>query len=141
MVLFKPGTAGQVNLALLVLRVIAGLYIATHGYQKVFQYGFAGVTQSFEGMGIPLAAVAAPLVSVLELVGGILVAAGVLTRPIALLLAVDMFVAATFVHLSAGFTAPKGPEMTYLYMASFLALALAGAGAYSVDALLNREKK
>lgn len=141
MFLFNSTTTRQLNLALLVLRIAAGLTMAAHGYQKVFQYGFAGVTASFAGMNIPMASVAAPLVSVLELAGGILVAVGLLTRPLAFLIAVDMFVASVFIHLPAGFFAPKGAELTLLLMSSFLALAFTGAGRYSVDASLNRENR
>lgn len=141
MFLFKSASARQVNLALLVLRVFAGLTMAAHGYQKVFQYGFAGVTSGFAGMGIPMASVVAPLVAILELVGGILVAVGFLTRPLALLIAIDMVVASLFVHLKDGFFAPKGAELTLLLMSAFLAVALAGAGSFSVDSSLNRDKK
>lgn len=139
MFLFKSGTPAQISLGLLALRVITGLYMASHGYQKVFQFGFAGITQGFQGMGIPMAGIVAPAISILELVGGILIVAGAVTRPIALLLAADMFVAGTFVHLKDGFFAPKGSELVFLFMAAFLALGLAGAGAYSVDAALNRD--
>lgn len=141
MFLFKSATARQLNLALLVLRVVAGLTMAAHGYQKVFLYGFSGVSASFAGMGIPMASVMGPLVAVLELAGGILVAVGFLTRPLALLIAIDMFVASTFVHLKDGFFAPKGAELTLLLMSAFLAVALAGAGSYSVDASVSRDNK
>lgn len=141
MFIFKTATPRETSFGLLALRISAGLYMAVHGYQKVFQFGFAGITQGFEGMGIPMAGVMAPAISILELVGGILIAAGVLTRPIALLLAADMFVAGTFVHLKDGWMAPKGAELVYLYMGAFLALAFAGAGQYSVDAAINRDKK
>lgn len=141
MFLFKSGSARQINLALLVLRIAAGLTMAAHGYQKVFVYGFSGISAGFAGMGIPMASVAGPLVAVLELVGGILVAVGLVTRPLALLIAFDMFVASTFVHLKDGFFAPKGAELTLLLMGAFLSIALAGAGSYSVDATLNRDNK
>ncbi|MEO7996076.1 MAG: DoxX family protein [Gemmatimonadaceae bacterium] len=141
MFLFKSGSTRQVNLALLVLRVVAGLTMAAHGYQKVFVYGFDGISAGFAGMGIPMASVAGPLVAVLELVGGVLVAVGVLTRPLALLIAFDMLVASTFVHLKDGFFAPKGVELTLLLLGAFLSIALAGAGSYSVDATLNRDNK
>lgn len=141
MFLFKSGTPAQTSLGLLALRVITGLYMASHGYQKVFQFGIAGLTQGFQGMGIPMAGVAAPFIAFLELIGGAMIVAGVVTRPVALLLVADMFVAGTFVHLKDGFFAPKGSELVYLFMAAFLALAFAGAGTYSVDAVINRDNK
>ena len=136
MLFSKSVTPRQVDLALLALRVGAGLSMAAHGYQKVFTYGFSGVAKSFEGMGIPMASVAGPAVAVLELAGGILLALGLLTRPIALLLVFDMIGAMAFAHIQNGFFAPKGVELTLLFAVSFLALAIAGAGSYSVDGAL-----
>lgn len=141
MLFTKIATPRQVDLALLALRISTGLTMAAHGYQKVFTYGIGGVTGGFAGMGIPGATVAAPFVSFLELVGGVLVAAGFLTRPLALLLAIDMLVAATFVHLKDGFFLPKGAEFTLLLMVNCLVLAITGAGSFSLDSIVSRDKR
>lgn len=140
MSIFSPFSTRQVNLALLVLRIAVGLTLAAHGWQKVFGFGFSGVAGSFAGMGVPLAPVMGPLVSVLELLGGFALAAGLLTRVVAPLLALDMLGAALLVHLPNGFFAPKGAELVLTLMAATLTLAITGAGAFSVDSKLARSR-
>ena len=124
--------------ALLVIRLVIGTIFIAHGWQKVFTFGIAGITSAFTQMGVPLPTLVAPVVSVLELVGGAALVLGVFTRIAGLLLAIDMFCAILIVHGKNGFFAPKGIEFVLGNMAMALALALAGAGAYSLDAVLAR---
>jgi putative oxidoreductase len=128
------------DIALLVLRLAVGFSFFLHGYAKVFTTGLGGVTQGFTQMGIPLPGLAAPFISFLELIGGIALMLGVLTRVFAFLLACDMFVATTMVHMKNGFTGQGGMELTFLLGAMALAVALAGAGAFSVDAAMARRR-
>lgn len=128
------------DLGLLVLRLAVGFSFFMHGYQKVFTNGIAGVTQGFTQMGIPLPGIAAPFISFLELIGGIALIIGVLTRVFGFLLACDMFVATVMVHLKNGFLGQGGFELTFLLGMMSLALALAGAGALSVDAAMARRR-
>jgi putative oxidoreductase len=131
-----------VDAALAIVRVATAVIFIAHGWQKVFQFGIAGVTQGFTQMGIPLPGISAPLVAGLELVGGTLLLVGLLTRPIALLLAIDMLGAMFLVHFKNGFFLPNGFEFTFILLATSLALVLAGAGAYSLDALIaNRRRR
>ncbi|MEP6835911.1 MAG: DoxX family protein [Gemmatimonas sp.] len=141
MFFLKAPNSRQINLALLALRVSTGLTMAAHGYQKVFTFGVEKISGGFAGMGIPMSSIAAPLVSYLELLGGILIAVGFLTRPLAVLLAFDMFVASTFVHLKNGFFAPTGAEFTLLLMVNFLALTITGAGSFSVDSVVDSTRR
>jgi putative oxidoreductase len=129
-----------VDAALAIVRIATAVIFIAHGWQKVFQFGIAGVTQGFTQMGIPLPGITAPLVAYLELVGGALLLLGLLTRPLALLLAVDMLGAMFLVHFKNGCFLPNGFEFTFILLATSLALVLAGAGAYSLDAVISKRR-
>src|SRR5919206_1361501 len=88
----------RVALGITILRIVIGIVFVVHGAQKLFVFGIAGVTAGFTQMHIPLAAVAAPGVAILEFVGGIALVIGLFTRVVALLLAIDMAGAILFVH-------------------------------------------
>jgi len=123
--------------ALTVLRVIAGFLFAAHGWQKFNEFTIAGTQASFAKMGVPAAELAAPAIATLELVGGIALILGVLTRVFAALLALNMLGAFFLVHASAGvFVGNGGYELVLLLAAGALAIALAGAGRFSADAAL-----
>lgn len=128
---FPATTAG------LLLRLVFGALFTAHGAQKIFEWTIAGTQQAFGQMGIPLADLTAPVVAVLEFGGGIALVLGLLTRPIALLLAVDMLGALALVHLSAGlFVADGGYELVLALAGGSAALALVGPGRLSLDHLL-----
>lgn len=131
-------TPARVDMALLILRVVTGIIMLMHGWQKVFQYGLAGVSQGFAGMGIPMAGIVGPFIALLELIGGIALIVGALTPLFAALLAADMLGAIVLVHLSKGFFLPEGYEFAFALLGACLALTLAGAGRYSVDGSLVR---
>lgn len=117
-----------------ILRVVVGFLFAAHGGQKFNEWTIAGTTAAFGDMGIPLAEVAAPVIASLELIGGIALILGLLTRPIAALLTLDMLGALILVHLPAGvFVANGGYELVLLLGAATLALALVGPGRASAD--------
>jgi putative oxidoreductase len=129
-------TSGQTDLGLTILRVIAGIIFAAHGGQKLFVYGFEGVTGAFTQMGAPLPGITGPLVALLEFFGGIALVVGLLTRLAGLGLSGVMIGALLLVHLPAGFFLPNGYEFVLMLLGAALTLSVTGAGKYSVDALL-----
>ena len=120
-----------------ILRIVTGFLFAAHGWQKFNEFTIAGTQAPFAQMGVPAANLVAPVVATLELVGGVALILGVLTRVFAALLAVDMLGALFLVHASAGiFAATGGYELVLILAAAALAVALVGAGKVSVDKAL-----
>ncbi|NRQ37841.1 DoxX family protein [Nonomuraea sp. NN258] len=126
---------------LLLARVAVGVIFLVHGYQKFATMGLAGTTKFFESVGIPLAGVAAPVVAVLEVVGGLALIAGAALPIVGLLLAVDMVGAIVFVHAANGFgVADGGFEFVLALAVASLAIGFTGGGALAVDGLLSRRR-
>jgi putative oxidoreductase len=142
--------------ALLILR-LSGLGLAlAHGWIKVGRF-LSGEGQPFvdgvASLGFPYPAVFAWAATLAEMVGGLLIAVGLLTRVAAAFAAFTMFVAAFLRHRLAQQTlaffgiqpvAPEvleswgNPERAALYLVIFLALLLLGAGRLSLDRLVRR---
>lgn len=140
MTTYSAATEKRLDVALLVLRLVLAAVFITHGYGKLFGMGFSGVTSFFTQIGAPLPGLSAPFIAILEFAGGIVLLFGAFTRVIAFLLACDMLGAMLLVHAKNGFSAPKGIEAVLGNFAMAVAIALLGAGAYSIDALLSRRK-
>lgn len=126
---------------LLIARLVFGLLMTAHGTQKLFGwfggYGLTAVSGYFESLGFRPGRLFALAAALTEVVGGLVVAAGLL-GPIgpALVLSV-MIVAALTVHAQHGlFATNNGIEVPLLYAAAAVALGLTGPGTYSLDAAL-----
>lgn len=122
------------DVGLLLLRLSVGLTMAfAHGLGKVpVSDGFVrGVAE----MGFPMPSLFAWSAALSELVGGIFIAAGLLTRPSSVLLLATMAVAVFVRHANDPFAKQ---ELGLLYGAACIAIAVAGPGRFSVDALLGR---
>src|SRR3954454_2810118 len=138
MLLFNSPSRRQIDTALAVLRVVLGITFILHGGQKLFVFGFDGVSGAFAQMGIPAPGILGPFVALVEFFGGIAITLGLLTRLAALGVGATMAVAILTVHLKNGFFAPTGVELPLSLLASAIALMITGAGAFSVDALIGK---
>jgi putative oxidoreductase len=138
MLLFDSPSRRQIDTALAVLRVVLGITFILHGGQKLFVFGFAGVSGAFAQMGIPAPGVLGPFVAFVEFFGGIAILLGLLTRLAALGIAATMVVAILTVHLKNGFFAPTGVEFPLSLLGSAIALIISGAGDFSLDAVIGK---
>ena len=138
MLLFDSPSRRQIDTALAILRVVLGMTFILHGGQKLFVFGFAGVSGAFAQMGIPAPGLLGPFVAFVEFFGGIAILLGLLTRLAALGIGATMVVAILTVHLQNGFFAPTGFEFPLSLLASAIALVITGAGDFSLDALIGK---
>ena len=129
-----------VSVGLLILRVVAGLTIAAHGAQKGFGWfggaGFAKTIAGFQKQGLRPGSLWTLLAILGELGGGVSVALGFLTPLGAAGMVGAMVMAIIKVHWRKGFwSANGGYEFPLQLLAAAVTVGIAGAGAYSVDAL------
>jgi putative oxidoreductase len=123
--------------ALLVARLLLGVVLVAHGWQKVVTNGLGATAEGFAGMGVPAAPVSAAYSGIVELVGGALILVGAATAVVGVLVVLDMLGAALIVHVGNGVMASDGGwELVGVIGAVALVLAAVGAGRYSVDHVL-----
>lgn len=129
-------SSGQINFALLLVRFGCGLVFLYHGAGILFgAFGGPGPVAFASGMHAP--AIVGYLVGLAQFGGGLAVLTGILTRVGAACVAVVMIGAILMVHLPHGYNIAKG-GMEYALTQLLIALALlvAGAGDYSLNAFL-----
>jgi len=115
------------------MRLIIGLLFACHGGQKIL--GFPP-----GGHGAPEGALMI-LGAWIELVGGLLIAVGLLTRIAAFLASGEMAVAYFMFHAGGGaFPIVNHGESAVIYCFVFLFILFYGPGALSIDALIARSR-
>jgi putative oxidoreductase len=128
---------------LLLVRVYWGWQFSQSGWGRLHNLDRA--TGFFASLHIPAPHFTVICISLLEFVGGILLIAGLATRLIGLLLAIDMIVAYLTTDLTALKTILSNPDNLYndaaytFLFASLIAL-IFGAGRYSVDYLIWRRQ-
>lgn len=119
------------ELALLCARLFAGFAMAlAHGTRKVPPA--EGFVEFIGSLGFPVPLLFAWLAGISELVGGILLAVGLLVRPAAILLLITMGVA-FYSHLNDPF--PK-QELPLLFFFTYLIFLSIGGGRLSIDRFL-----
>jgi putative oxidoreductase len=111
-----------------VVRIVVGLLFLEHGTQKLFGFPFGGSHPAIVSLS--------GLQAIIELIGGVLIVLGLLTRPVAFLICGNMAVAYFMVHFPRGFyPVNNGGDSSILYCFIFLYMVFAGPGSLSVDSL------
>ena len=109
------------------LRVAAGLAFAQHGAQKLFGLLGGNAVRLMSQFG---------LAGIIEFVGGILIALGLFTSPVAFLASGEMAWAYFQNHAPRGtFPIQNGGELAVLYCFIFLYLSAVGSGKLSIDSI------
>jgi putative oxidoreductase len=119
--------------ALALLRIVTAYMFLVHGTAKLLHLPHVPSYDSLQIMSLPGAA------GLIELVCGVLILIGWFTRPAAFIASGEMAVAYFMAHASQG--NPLVPllnrgELAVMYSFVFLFLAVAGAGAWSIDSML-----
>ena len=106
------------------LRIVAGLMFAFHGAQKFGLFG---------GQMAPMFSQIF-FAGVIELVGGVLIAVGLMTSLVAFICSGEMAAAYFLAHAPKGvWPNMNGGELAVLYCFLFLYIAARGGGRYSID--------
>jgi putative oxidoreductase len=111
-----------------------------HGGQKLFEMGPGGTAGMLQQMGVPMASVVGPILSIVEPLAGVCVLLGLLTRIASLAIAADMLGAMLVFHIHHGFFVPMGVEFVMVNCAIGIALAMLGAGRYSLDDVIAQRR-
>jgi len=135
------------------LRLVVGFGFLAHGWAK-WSRGPSGFVRLLAQVGVPLPQLAAWVVTLTEILGGLALLAGALVAIVSIPLIISMLVAMFTVQLRFGFSSvntigltPSGPvfgppgyEINLLYIGALLALALAPPTPWSVDEWLGRRR-
>jgi putative oxidoreductase len=132
------------SVMLLALRLYWGFQFAQTGWGKLHK--LAQITGFFASLNLPFPSFTAPFVSTLEFFGGVFLMLGLFSRPVALLLACNMFVAywtADREALSAIFSDPGKfyAADPYTFLFASLMVLIFGAGLFAVDTLVAKRLK
>lgn len=136
--------SSKAGVAALILRVPVGLILAAHGAQKLFAwfggYGLEGTGQWMASIGLEPGYWLAMMAGSAEFFGGIALAIGLLTRPVAVVAGFTMLIAIFSVHISNGlFMANNGYEYALTLLVVTVVLAIQGAGSFSLDNVLAKK--
>jgi len=133
---FRAGNYTEsVSIGLLVLRVVVGIFMLTHGYGKLQLLLAGGPIQFLDpiGLGPTLSLI---LVVFAEFLCSILLIFGVATRFSAFTLLFTMLVAGFIFHATHPFSAK---ELAFVYAVVYLVITITGAGKYSLDSIISKK--
>jgi putative oxidoreductase len=137
MSIFEPARSPWPSRMLGVLRIVTGVVFITFGTMKLF--GYPPLPPGTPPIGLMTQA---GIGGILEVVGGLLIILGLFTRPVAFVLSGEMAVAYFQFHFPQSFfpTTNMGtPAILYCFL--FLYFVFAGAGEWSIDAMIARRKR
>ena len=118
---------------LAIVRIVAALLFIEHGTQKLF--GFPAPP----AFGMPAVFSLLWFAAVIEAIGGLMLLVGLLTRPVAFLLAGEMAVAYFMAHAPRSFfPALNGGDAAILFCFVFFYISFAGGGAWQAETVLRR---
>jgi len=109
------------------IRILAGLTLLLHGLPKITN--ISGVQSFFPNLGLP-PELAIP-VTLLEVIGGLALLFGILTRIASGLIIIEMIGAVVVAKLSKGFVG--GYELELLIVAICISLFISGPGRISIE--------
>jgi putative oxidoreductase len=121
--------------ALSLLRIVSAYLFLLHGSAKLLKFPQIDMFANLQIMSL------GGIAGIIELVGGVLVLIGLFTRPAAFIMSGTMAFAYFIGHASKGnplFPLMNGGEAAVLFCFVFLFIAAAGAGPWSVDAMMKR---
>lgn len=123
-----------------IARIIVGFLITLHGFRNAF--GMLAARAGRRGAPPMALDMMGPIGGYVEIAGGVLLMLGLLTVPVAIVLCLT----AAYGYAAGPISRPSpwpirnGGEEAVVYCVATIYFALAGAGAWSIDALLHRGK-
>ena len=126
---------------LLFVRLYWGWQIAQNGWGKL--HNLPHVTEFFSSLGLPAPGPTAAFIATVEFLGGILLAAGLLSRLVGLVLSVDMLMAYIMADREALFSIFSDPDKfaaaaPYTILFAALLILIFGPGLFALDTFLLR---
>ena len=121
------------DIAYLIVRVTVGLLLIPHGWTKVVT-GITGISGSFTRIHLEPALLFTIVSMFNETIGGVLIAIGLFTRPIAALIVIEFLILLFWVHIPRGYgQSVVGAEFPLMWLLMLIAVMLRGGGPYSLD--------
>lgn len=119
-----------------IVRIMVGLLYLQHGLNKLFDFPPTATHAPYN-----LFSLVPGLAGLLETFGSLLLILGLFTRPVAFLLSGEMAIAYFMAHAPRSFfPLLNGGDVVVLFSFTFLYLAVAGGGDWSLDRLLGRQR-